>query len=188
MNNKRTKVSMRRRFDIFKRDGFRCMYCGRTPPTVILEIDHILPIAEGGLNEVSNLVTSCVDCNRGKAAGLLTNKPQSLGVIQEAERDRFEQLREYQQWLAERARMREEWLREISDAWITLDGQDPNEWRISGQRESTVRVFLDRLPAQEIIDALHIAAARHPGCSNETHFFKYFCGVCWNKIRNLEAA
>ena len=33
---------------------------------MILEVDHIKPVAEGGKNTLINLVTSCRDCNRGK--------------------------------------------------------------------------------------------------------------------------
>jgi len=63
----------RLRFSILARDGFRCRYCGRSPQEdgVKLAVDHILPLSKGGTNEPSNLITSCVDCNRGKGALLL---------------------------------------------------------------------------------------------------------------------
>ncbi len=59
-------VSKRKRFEVFKRDGFTCQYCGRMPPSAILECDHIAPKSKGGSHGVSNLVTSCRDCNQGK--------------------------------------------------------------------------------------------------------------------------
>lgn len=154
-DGKRKSVSPRRRFELFKRDGFRCLYCGRTPPAVVLHADHILPIVEGGTDDMLNLVTACLECNLGKGARLLTDKPAALSTSQEAERDRFDQLREYNDWLSERAVVKESWFQQVSTVWITLDRSDPCEWVISGQRASTVRMFLDRLPAQEIIDALH---------------------------------
>src|SRR5260370_891325 len=61
-------VSARLRFKIFQRDEFGCRYGGRTPPQVQLEIDHIVPLAQGGQDEESNLTTSCKACNRGKGA------------------------------------------------------------------------------------------------------------------------
>jgi hypothetical protein len=64
-------VSKRLRFEIFKRDGFACRYCGRRPPEVLLEADHIHPRSSGGEDEELNLVTSCSDCNRGKSDKLL---------------------------------------------------------------------------------------------------------------------
>lgn len=62
----RKPLSKKMRFEVFKRDKFTCQYCGRMSPDVILEVYHIKPVAEGGTNDLINLVTSCRDCNRGK--------------------------------------------------------------------------------------------------------------------------
>jgi 5-methylcytosine-specific restriction endonuclease McrA len=40
---------------------------------VVLEVDHVVPRAEGGSDDTMNLVTSCFDCNRGKGAVPLTD-------------------------------------------------------------------------------------------------------------------
>ena len=75
----RQAISKKTRFDVFKRDGFKCAYCGATPSeSVVLEVDHIHPVADGGTNEINNLVTACWDCNRGKGPRLLSSVPQSL--------------------------------------------------------------------------------------------------------------
>jgi hypothetical protein len=52
--------------EIFKRDGFRCQYCGAPAPDVRLAVDHVHPVALGGTNDPSNLITSCHTCNIGK--------------------------------------------------------------------------------------------------------------------------
>ena len=54
------------RWKILQRDNFICQYCGRTPPEVVLHVDHKLPIVRGGDNKESNLITACSDCNLGK--------------------------------------------------------------------------------------------------------------------------
>jgi hypothetical protein len=57
------------RWQILKRDRYRCCACGRSPathPHLSLEIDHIRPLARGGSNAKSNLQTLCNECNRGK--------------------------------------------------------------------------------------------------------------------------
>lgn len=59
------------RFEVFKRDSFTCQYCGQKAPDVVLQIDHMKPVTEGGDNHIMNLVTSCVACNAGKGACLL---------------------------------------------------------------------------------------------------------------------
>lgn len=64
--NKRKSLSKKIRFEVFKRDKFTCAYCGRKAPDIILEVDHIAPVAKGGDNNITNLITSCIDCNRGK--------------------------------------------------------------------------------------------------------------------------
>ena len=64
-------ISKSVRFEIFARDGFTCQYCGRRPPEVVLEVDHIHPQSKGGTDDVINLTTSCYDCNRGKRAKVL---------------------------------------------------------------------------------------------------------------------
>lgn len=63
----RSGISLSLRFDIFRRDNFRCNICGSTASDgVKLEVDHKVPVAKGGSNELSNLWTLCFKCNRGK--------------------------------------------------------------------------------------------------------------------------
>jgi hypothetical protein len=69
----RKSISKKTRFEVFKRDSFTCQYCGRMAPDVILEIEHVNPVANGGENDLLNLVTSCRDCNSGKGARLLSD-------------------------------------------------------------------------------------------------------------------
>jgi hypothetical protein len=69
--NERISLPATLRFQVLQASGFRCHYCGRgsssTPP-VELEVDHIVPVAAGGTNELGNLQAACRDCNRGKSA------------------------------------------------------------------------------------------------------------------------
>ena len=65
---------LRTRFEIFKRDNFKCSYCGRSPNAdngVILQIDHVHPRAKGGDWSKKNLITACHECNSGKSDILL---------------------------------------------------------------------------------------------------------------------
>lgn len=56
------------RYDILKRDGFRCKICGRSANDgAVLHVDHIIPIAKGGKTVPSNLRTLCDMCNSGKS-------------------------------------------------------------------------------------------------------------------------
>lgn len=73
---KRKSLSKRIRFRVFQRDNFTCQYCGRSAPEVELHVDHIDPIVHGGGDEMSNLITSCADCNleKGKLSAVLQKK------------------------------------------------------------------------------------------------------------------
>jgi hypothetical protein len=60
------------RIRILERDHYTCVYCGRRPPEVGLEVDHVLPRSYGGQDDATNLVTACRECNNGKRAGLIS--------------------------------------------------------------------------------------------------------------------
>ncbi len=61
--------SLRLRFLVMRRDGFKCKYCGRSPATyaaTTLHVDHIVAWAQGGATVADNLQTLCDRCNLGK--------------------------------------------------------------------------------------------------------------------------
>jgi hypothetical protein len=62
------------RWAVFARDSFTCSYCGRRAPEVALEVDHKTSVADGGTDEMDNLISACIDCNRGKGPASLTRK------------------------------------------------------------------------------------------------------------------
>ncbi|MEH2078723.1 MAG: HNH endonuclease [Nostoc sp.] len=51
---------------VFQRDQYQCRSCGKTNVETNLSIDHIIPIARGGQNDISNLQTLCFTCNQQK--------------------------------------------------------------------------------------------------------------------------
>jgi len=44
----------------------KCAFCGKRPPEVCLEIDHILPVSKGGSDVHYNLRFLCQHCNRSR--------------------------------------------------------------------------------------------------------------------------
>jgi len=71
--SKRKPIGDKLRFEVFKRDQFKCQYCGKAAPDVVLHIDHINPVSKGGDNDILNLITSCIECNLGKSNRLLND-------------------------------------------------------------------------------------------------------------------
>ncbi len=58
------------RRNLYRRDGYRCQYCGRRQPTTDLSIDHVVPRSRGGRTNWDNCVLACIPCNVRKG-----NKP-----------------------------------------------------------------------------------------------------------------
>lgn len=177
---KRKAISKKVRFDIFKRDGFKCMYCGAHPPSVLLHVDHIRPVAGGGGNEDDNLVTACEPCNLGKGARLLSDVPVGLAEKALAVSEREEQIKGYQKV------MKSKRLRLDDEAWSVMHILAPGETTASKDWMNSLRMFIDKLGLDEVSGAMEIAIAK--GWHSDHKMFSYFCGICWNKLRKLEAA
>jgi Homing endonuclease associated repeat/HNH endonuclease len=68
---RRRTLSVGVRYDVLRRDHFRCVICGASPATLIgceLQVDHIIAVARGGENSMENLRALCKNCNLGKSA------------------------------------------------------------------------------------------------------------------------
>lgn len=66
----RTLMTKKLREFIKNRDNFTCCFCGNSThaePNLLLEIDHIIPVAKGGYTVEENLQTLCWKCNRSKS-------------------------------------------------------------------------------------------------------------------------
>lgn len=174
---RRVAISKRTRFEVFKRDKFTCQYCGKHPPEVILEVDHITPVAEGGTNEEANLITSCRDCNRGKAAVPLSVAPKSLAEKAAETIESEEQLAGYRSVMEARAQRIEDDAWEVADALLF----DASKRGIRRDWLRSIKTFNERLPIHSVKDAADIALASGP--RSETGRFLYFCKICWNRIK-----
>lgn len=176
--NQRKQISTRTRFEVFKRDGFRCLYCGRTPPAVLLHVDHIIPVCSGGDNSRDNLATSCDKCNMGKAGVPLSAVPKSL------EDRAAESIEREKQVKALAKALRAEKDRIESDAWDVAD-VFTKHYGMDGIRkdwlQSIIR-FVELMPAPEVLASMERAVAKR-GNSSSAYAFRYFCGICWGKIK-----
>jgi hypothetical protein len=78
----RKAISERIRYQVLSRDAFRCRACGRGANNgVKLTVDHVIPVDWGGTNDISNLLTLCEECNRGKKAWVDTVPSQTMKEI-----------------------------------------------------------------------------------------------------------
>ncbi|MBS0219158.1 MAG: HNH endonuclease [Proteobacteria bacterium] len=175
----RRPISKRARFEVFKRDGFSCSYCGRHPPDVFLEVDHIIPVCEGGEDIEENLTTACFDCNRGKAGVPLTAVPRSLSAKAAEVVEREEQLAAYRAIMEARAERIEDDAWEIAEILFPVPAGEEMSVRRDWFR--SIKIFNEKLPFHVVKEIADLARDRGP--YREKGRFLYFCKVCWNKIR-----
>lgn len=86
---KRRRISPTQRKAVLERDGYKCRICGisrqylddKAPGLgeyLRLEIDHIVPIAQGGTSDESNLQCLCWRCNSLKGSKKTNKQVNSL--------------------------------------------------------------------------------------------------------------
>ena len=175
-------MSKKLRDEVFKRDGFRYVYCGRTPPEIVLEVIHIEPASKRRKEDINNLVTSCSDCNGGDDNSSIDNKisikiNENLKVIKEKE----EQIREYRKFIHKVEKRIQKDIDEIEKVFSDIYEDTTSTEKF---KRTTIRRFLEHLPLHEILEAINIACSRiydNPGST-----IKYFCGICWNKINGIK--
>ena len=167
-------VSTRLRFEVLKRDLFKCQYCGVNADDAVLHVDHVIAIANGGSNDPSNLVTACSVCNLGKSDVPLEKlaAPVSKAVDRECEAVQLA-LRHVQA-----SKDREEIICQVA-----LALSPKFKVGIGHNVHKAIANFIKSLGVDETLEAAQIAG-RNTAAEDK---FKYFCGVCWTKYRELNS-
>jgi len=177
-------VSKRLRYEVMRRDGFRCRYCGFSASETELQVDHVQPIALGGGDEPENLVTSCADCNAGKSA----SSPDQA-IVESVADDSLRWAKALEEAAAIKAAERAKqtrYTKAIDKAWSAwTNGADeplprPRDWKQS--LEQFRNSGLDQKTALHMVD---VTMNRQGLLNNKA--WKYFCGCCWNVIREQQA-
>jgi hypothetical protein len=182
------------RFEVFKRDRFTCAYCGRSAPEVLLQVDHVIPISAGGLDNLDNLVTSCTDCNQGKGSRLLQEGsigPSARSV--EEIKERTKQLKQYRAWLQKYDEQVAGLVGLVYDEWYKAFGGEVKDGKrvcVWGwPQENSLRGFLKRIPVSDIVEAVWITRRKVSmggGMHKGDAALRYFYAVCHGKIRDHE--
>jgi len=174
-------LTKKTRFEVFKRDGFRCVYCGKSPPEIILECDHVEPKSKGGTDDINNLVTACFDCNRGKRDIPLDKIPNQLTENLEILKEKEAQILEYRKYIKRIERRVKKDLNKVHTTFqLTYPGCTLTEKFLT----TSVKKFIKTLPLNEVIEAMEIACSHFEDDPERTT--RYFCGICWRKIERRE--
>lgn len=183
MKPKRKSLSKKLRFEVFKRDSFKCQYCGESAPDVILHVDHIHPVSKGGNNDIMNLITSCQSCNSGKGAVTLDDS----SVI-EKQRKQLEELNERREQLESMLQWREglkviddRAIDAVCDVWheATCERSSIND---SGRK--TVKTLLKNFGLNTVLDAVDTAIERYAKYDDGV-ITDESAGIAFNKIGGI---
>ena len=177
------------RFEVFKRDKFTCQYCGSTPPKVTLEVDHIKPKSKKGSDEINNLITACFDCNRGKSNIELNRMPRTLKINAELIEEKELQYKEYQKLLRRRNNRVKKEVNSINELYQYYFKDHYLKERFL---LNSVKKFINELGLETTKEAAEYAFSKFGDCggfytgNDSEQAIKYFCGICWHKIRGDE--
>lgn len=185
-NVKRKALPKKLRFEVFKRDSFTCQYCGRMAPDVVLEVDHIVPVAEGGTNDIMNLITSCHDCNSGKGKRKLSEneevkKQQDMLKELNEKREQIEMMLEWRNELLNFDNDQIDKIEELFSSYCT--GRTFTE---SGRK--TISKLIKKYGFIEVYDCTRISAETYYDTEDPetaSDVFNYISRICYNrKIQN----
>lgn len=180
---KRKAISKKVRFEVFKRDGFKCQYCGKCAPEVILNVDHIHPVSKGGDDDMMNYITSCFDCNSGKSDRLLSD--DSALVKQRAQleelNERREQLEMMLQWRDGLKLIDEESLASIEEAWEEV----AVGWHLNESGRNTARKMLKTFGLAAVLDAIEVAGRQYLKFNADGDAIGDSVTAAWNKVGGI---
>lgn len=172
----RASTGKRVRFEVLKRDGFRCRYCGANAASTILHVDHVVPVAEGGTDDPENLVAACADCNLGKSSVLLDDSRLTSPDPTEAMLEHAEQMRAYLAAVKERESARDALVQFVIDQWCAK--VDPEG--MQRQLIDSISYWIDNIGLENVVASVE-ATARGQRLYTTTAQHRYFIAVMRNK-------
>ena len=178
---KRKPLSKGLRFDVFRRDRFTCQYCGEQPPNVVLEVDHIVPVVDGGDNDILNLVAACRPCNRGKGKKRLEQPSQvDADLVWLETQQEIAELRAYQEAKQERDAAIEAVVVVLQGVWTDSSGLD---WFPAGR---VVRQMLARYAPSTIESAFTDVSMKVAGGYQNLGKGDNWLPYTWGVLRKME--
>lgn len=189
---KRIPISKKIRFEIFKRDSFKCQYCGQSAPDVLLNVDHINPVSKGGNNDLLNLVTACVECNQGKKATLISDKSVIKKQRKQIEdlNEKMEQMKMMLEWRDGLAKLQDNEIEHCIKYWKEESG-----FGLSEIGEKKISRYIKKYGLCEVLESMDIAIDTY--CYNKLDLteiqraelaFNKIPGICSNRKRGPHAS
>lgn len=177
---KRKSISKKTRFEIFKRDKFTCQYCGRKAPDVVLEVDHIKPVAKDGKNDLLNLITSCHDCNSGKSDRTLSD--DSVIEKQRKQLELLAERREQLEMLAEWKKIEESADNSGIDLIVDVF-REKTDYIPNDNGEMIIKKLIKKFGFESVLDSTYIAIDKYYKGTSESwnEALNKIGGICYTK-------
>lgn len=180
----RKAVSKKTRFEVFKRDAFKCQYCGKGAPEVILHVDHIQPVAKGGGNDLLNLITACIDCNAGKGARELSD--DRAIVKQRAQLDELSERREQQEMLvAWRNGLNDIAEQAVQHAVDAFNAVSDNTVTVNDRGRATLRKLIRQHGLSNVLEAISIARTQYVEVNADGSFTTESVQLAFTKVPGI---
>lgn len=80
---KRKRFSKEERYAIYKQYEGHCAYCGVKLDIKDMQVDHLVPLRNGGADELENMICSCRSCNKYKSTFSIEGLREQLFKIPE---------------------------------------------------------------------------------------------------------
>ena len=180
----RKPILKKLRFSVFERDNFVCQYCGRTPEkdNVILQIDHIVSVKNGGENDFDNLITACFECNIGKGARTTIKAKQTPDGIKEElarTKERMEQVIAMNIARRKIGNLKKK-IKQESLLWIKESMSSEYEEIVYEELQKTIT--RNSFETDVVLKALSIVEEKHNSnpFQDVKSFVSYFFGICRN--------
>lgn len=171
------------RFEVFKRDKFKCQYCGANAPEVILNVDHIVPVAGGGGNGITNLITACQSCNSGKS-----DKPLSANAAVEKSRVQLEELQERREqlelmleWHKGLASIRDD----TADAAVEFFNSFLSGLSLSESGKLPIKELLSKYSFNEVCSAIRCSIETYHKLDGDNQSDKLSVSKCLEKLKGI---
>lgn len=178
----RKAIGKKLRFEVFKRDSFTCQYCGKSAPDVILEVDHINSVKNGGENNIMNLITSCRDCNRGKGPGELSDRAMLKAEMKKLQdiNERRNQMKLMFEWREELANLEEEAVNAFDKEIKSKLGATLTE---RGRDKASAEIKKHGL--SNILGAFDISYSKYYRGDNAPSIIELTYKICLNRLKDI---
>lgn len=179
-------IGKRLRFEVLRRDGYRCVYCGVTSKETTLTIDHVVAEKLGGTDDPANLVAACPNCNEGKAS--TTVDAAFIAKVDEDAQRWMRAMAAAVQLRRKRLAVHDGALLRLDEVWTSWTYKEteqpiprPDNWEMTAES-----LLAAGLPIDEMLRLVPVAMQARTITLLDFSEWRYFYGCCRRVLGEIE--